>query len=475
MTRYVVGIDNGSQSSKVTIFDEHGRSCAEGRVPLPPNHMPRPGVVEYPGDVLWESIVEACRLALEDFPHDLRDIVGIGLCTIRFCRAVLREDGSLAQPIQSWMDERVGRPYEAETEDAAYVTTSSGYISHRMTGEFRDAAANYQGMWPIDTASWAWSAEEADYRRTGIPRDMLMEIVQPGEELGLLTAEAAAAMGLPEGTPVIATANDKAVEALGAGLQDPDALLVSLGTYITGMAVGRSEVGAPESFWTNFGSEPGTYLYESGGIRRGMWTVSWFRDLLGDGGAHEAERRAESVEEMLGREALDVPVGSDGLLTILDWLAPAEQPTRKGTFLGFDGRHGRGHMFRSILEGIAMTLKDNADAMAAELDTEFDHVVVTGGGAASDLLTQILADAFGLECVRLEGGSSAGRGAAICAAVGVGLAPSFRDAVGRFAVVSDHTEPNRENTEFYRSLGAIHRDVRDRTDPIYRRLSELVG
>ncbi|MBP2410244.1 FGGY-family carbohydrate kinase [Brachybacterium fresconis] len=475
MTRYVVGIDNGSQSSKVTIYDDHGRVCAVGRVPLPSNDSPRPGVVEYPDDVLWESIAEACRRALSDFSGDPRGIVGIGLCTIRFCRAILRSDGSLAQPVQSWMDERVGRPYRAEVPDAAYVTTSSGYITHRMTGNFTDTVANYQGVWPLDAAHWAWSSDEQDYRRTGMPRRMLFDLVMPGEQLGTLTPAAAGSTGLPAGVPVIATANDKAVEALGAGLQDPQSLLLSLGTYIAGMSVGDAGRTGATSFWTNFGAEPGKHLYESGGIRRGMWTVSWFRDLLGEGTVREAESRGESVEELLGREAHGVPAGSDGLLTVPDWLAPAEVPSRKGSILGFDGRQGRAHMFRSILEGIAMTMKERTDAMAAELGTTFEHLVVTGGGASSDLLTQILADVFDLECLRLEGGSSAGRGAAICAAVATGLVPTVSDGVERFAVVTDRTEPIPENTEIYRDLETVYRDVRAATDGIYRRTRETLG
>ncbi|WP_193105781.1 FGGY-family carbohydrate kinase [Brachybacterium sp. FME24] len=475
MTRYVIGIDNGSQSSKVTVYDEHGRTCAVGRVPLPANHTPRPGVVEYPDDVLWESISEACRLAMDDFDGDPRAIAGIGLCTIRFCRAVLRADGSLAQPVQSWMDERVGRPYRAESTDAAYVTTSSGYITHRLTGNFTDTVANYQGMWPIDAAAWSWSSDEQAYQRTGMARSMLFDLVMPGEVLGNLTAGAAAATGLPEGLPVVATANDKAVEALGAGLQDPRSLLLSLGTYIAGMSVGDAGRADSTSFWTNFGSEPGKHLYESGGIRRGMWTVSWFRDLLGEGTVREAEARGDTVEEMLGREALDVPAGSDGLLTVPDWLAPSEAPARRGSILGFDGRQGRAHMFRSILEGIALTMKERTDDMADELGTTFERVVVTGGGAASDLMTQILADVFDLECLRLDGGSSAGRGAAICAAVATGLVPSFQEGVARFAVVTDRTVPIPGNTATYQQLLAVYRDVRPVTDEIYRRTREAVG
>ncbi|HEX2705444.1 MAG TPA: ATP-binding cassette domain-containing protein, partial [Candidatus Lustribacter sp.] len=69
------------------------------------------------------------------------------------------------------------------------------------------------------------------YEATGMPRRLLLDLVSPGELLGEVTPEAAEATGIPAGLPVYATANDKAVEALGSGLRDEDVVLLSLGTY----------------------------------------------------------------------------------------------------------------------------------------------------------------------------------------------------------------------------------------------------
>ncbi|WP_159570959.1 FGGY-family carbohydrate kinase [Curtobacterium sp. 18060] len=475
MTRYLVGIDNGSQSSKVTVFDERGVVVAEGRVPLRPNHTPAPGVVEHPDDDLWDSVAAACRIAMAAFRGDPSEIVGVGLCTIRFCRAVLRADGSLAQPVMSWMDARVGQPFTAEHDDVAYVTTSSGYVGHRLTGAFRDTAANYQGMWPIDTDTWRWATDDAAYAATGMQRSQLLELVDPGEVLGTVTAAASKATGLPVGLPVVATANDKAVEALGCGLLDPTTLLVSLGTYIAGMSVGERNTAGGTDFWTNFGAEPGRYLYESGGIRRGMWTVSWFRDLLGPDYAAAAESAGERAEDRLNREAAAVAAGSDGLLTVLDWLAPADAAFRKGSILGFDGRQGRAHVYRSILEGIAMTMRDRSDAMAAELGTPYERVVVSGGGSSSDLMMRVMADVFQTPAIRIVGDSAAGRGAAICAAVATGVHPSFAAAAEAMVVERDRFAPDPSTATVYDALRAVHADVTAHTDELYRRTAAIVG
>ncbi|MFE2052763.1 FGGY-family carbohydrate kinase [Streptomyces sp. NPDC059459] len=473
--RYFIGIDNGSQSSKVTVFDAHGRAVSEGRAALRPYDTPRPGVVEHPDDDLWTSIGAASRAALAAFDGDPADVVGVGLCTIRFCRALLKADGTLAQPVMSWMDERVGLPHTDTDPAVARVTTSSGYIGHRMTGRFRDTAANYAGMWPLDPDTWQWTDDDARIAKLGMRREMLFDLVQPGDVLGEVTDAAARHTGIPAGVPVVATANDKAVEALGCGLRTPDTLLVSLGTYVAGMATGPRNVSGATDFWVNYASVPRSYLYESGGVRRGMWTVSWYRDLLGEEVTAEARRAGLSVEDHLNGEAAKVPPGADGLMTVLDWLAPGDAPFRKGTILGFDGRHGRFHIYRSILEALAMTIHDSTARMARELGTSYREVIVSGGGSRSDLMMQIHADVHGVPARRAEASSAAGLGAAICAAVGVGVYAGFEEAVTEMVRPGEVFLPDPRNTALYGRLEAVYRDVREHTDALYRRTHALFG
>ncbi|MFD7437983.1 FGGY-family carbohydrate kinase [Streptomyces sp. NPDC059861] len=475
MTRYFIGIDNGSQSSKVSVFDEHGHVVSEGRCALRPYDTPRPGVVEHPDDDLWTSIGTAARAAMAAFSGDPADIAGVGLCTIRFCRAVLKADGTLAQPVMSWMDARVSRPYERETPDAAYVTTSSGYITHRMTGRFRDTAANYAGMWPLDSDTFDWTADDAGIAGLGLDRSMLFTLVQPGDILGTVTAAAAAHTGIPAGLPVVATANDKAVEALGCGLRSTDTLLVSLGTYVAGMTVGSRSVKDGADFWTNYAATPHAYLYESNGVRRGMWTVSWYRDLLGEEAAGPAREAGISAEEYINRQAALVPPGSDGLITVLDWLAPTEAPFRKGSILGFDGRQGRFHIYRSILEALALTIGDTAGRMAAELGAEFEEVVVSGGGSASDVMMQIFADVFGVPARRCAVVGAAGLGAAITAAVATGTYPDFDTATDAMVRPGEVFTPASAPHALYAKLQKIHAEARRHTDGIYEKSYELFG
>lgn len=428
----------------MSVLDAAGRVLSSARVPLRPYHSPAPGRWEHPGDDLWDSVALATRRALDGFTGDVARIVGVGLCTIRFCRALLREDGGLAQPVMSWMDERVARPHE-QGDHVAWVTTSSGYLGHRLTGRQRDAAGNYQGMWPIDVARWAWSEDSEAYRACGMRREQLFELVEPGGVLGEVTPEASRLTGLPVGVPVVATSNDKAVEALGAGLRGDDRVLLSLGTYIAAMADDARLRPPAEGHWQNFGSVPGRYLSESDGIRRGMWTPSWFRRLVsGDG--------PEFSEAQLDAEAEGVELGSGGLVAVLDWLAPAERPNLRGALLGFDGTHTRAHIHRAIFEAIAFTMHANVARMEASRGVQARVLLATGGGSASRLAVRILADVFGLPVRRPENPDAAGVGAAICAAVATGVHAGWDQAQDAMVRLEPAVQPEPDAVARYRSL-----------------------
>lgn len=467
---YIVGVDCGTQSAKVVIFESNGHVVAEGNQTLRPMDRPQQGTVLHPEDDIWDAISTASNRAMSVFPGDRNEIVAVGICPIRCCKAFLRADGSLIEPVMSWMDDRAYLPYLPNDPALAYATTLSGYIAHRFTGRFKDTAANnIEGQWPIDTDTWNWSANATDHEKHGLRKDLLFELQMPGEVIGPITATAAAATGLPAGVPAVATANDKAVEMLGAGVVDDRTALISLGTYIAAMVHGTTNHRSPSSFWTNFAAIPHRYLYESSGIRRGMWTLTWFLDVLGPEMAERAASLGVSREEYLEREASEVAAGSDGLMTVLDWLASAEMPFRKGTMIGFDARHTRGHVYRSILEAIALTMKINVDALCAEHPTDLSQLLISGGGSKSPLFMQIFADVFGLQTTRSIGANGASLGAAMCAASAVGLYPDIEAAVAAMASPRQSFVPNPANTALYQRINTVYPTIRAATDLVLER------
>jgi len=474
--KYIIGIDGGSQSSKVVIFDLEGNIVCKGKQSLQPMSSPKPGIVEHPDDDLWDSIAVACKQAMERFPGNVEDIIGMGLCTIRFCRATLKEDGTLASPVMSWMDTRLSRPYEHVDPAVKYVTTTSGYISNRFTDEFNDTVADYQGMWPIDTDTWQWTEDPEVFKKFNLPREMLFNLQVPGTILGYVTEKAARVTSIPAGIPVVATANDKAVEALGSGLLGEKTVLISLGTYICSMVHGHENLKGTNNFWTNFASTPNNYLYESNGIRRGMWTVSWIINLLGDEITQKAEEFGISAEEYLNREAENVPAGSDGLMTVLDWLAPINNPYKKGLMIGFDNRHTRAHIFRSILEAIALTMKNYVDAMCDELNIELENIIISGGGSNSLLFMQIFADVFGIPASRNVVNDSASIGAAINVAVAEGVYDNYEMAIKKMVKAGDTFQPNKKNINLYKRMNKeVYKNITVYTDEILKKSHPIFG
>lgn len=371
----------------------------------------------------------------------------------------------------SWMDARTAVPYEHTNPEVAYVTSTTGYLSCRLTGEFKDCIGNAFGEWPVDMETWNWSEDEEVIRKYQIPREMLFEAVGPGEILGHVTKAASEKTGLPEGLPVVSVTNDKAVEGLGAGLVNDQTAVISLGTYITLMIQGKELPKDPKALWAIISSVPGKYLYESYGIRRGMWTVSWFRDLFGDGLMQEAAKQGLSPEELLNKKAEKVPAGSDGLMTVLDWLANPWEPYKKGIMIGFGAHMDEAYMYRSILEGIAYTMKNNCDAMCEELGKPLKEIVISGGGSNSDLFMQIFADIFNVPAKRNVVNESASLGAVINTAVALGEYESYEKAVEEMVEIKDVFMPIEKNAQLYQKLNQrAYKNMANYTDGVLKEI-----
>lgn len=469
MTPLVLAVDGGSQSTKVSVVGVDGTVHATGRAPLRPYELGPGGRAVHPDDDLWTSLGVAARQALVGV--DPREVVAVGLCGIRFCRALLDEDDRLAEPVWSWMDERVGRPHEIAPGTTG-LTSAGGYLAVRLTGVRRDSAASLQGPWPVDPTTRRWSSDPEAYRRSGMPREVLPELVDPGGLLGEVTPEAAARTGVPAGLPVYATGNDKAVEALGCGLVDPGTLLLSLGTYVAAMTVGP--VGEPpaatdDRCWANDHVVPGRHLLESRGVRRGMWTVSWVRDLVGSALPDRLDDAV--VLDWLEQGALGVPPGCGGLLALPDWLPPAQAPHRRGAFLGLDATHGPHHLYRAVVEGLVLRMRTHVDDLLDASGRPCDRVVVSGGGSRSALVSQVVADVLGVPVERAAVADAAGLGAAICAAVGHGLHADAATAVAAMTRRGTVVEPDTDRVAAYARLHRVSVEVTDLMDPVLRRLA----
>jgi sugar (pentulose or hexulose) kinase len=201
-----------------------------------------------------------------------------------------------------------------------------------------------------------------------------------------------------------------------------------------------------------------------------MSTVSWVREIMGRDADLKAQYLGLTTDNYLNRLAADLPPGSEGLLTVPEWLAPPSALYKRGIMLGFTGRHTPVHMYRSVMEAIAMTMGGHLRAMVSELGFDLQKVIVSGGGSNGDLFMSIIADVMGLPTVRTEINGAVGLGSAICAAVGAGFYKSFDQAMAAMVRTKDTFEPNEANHRFYQDLyDQVYSQITRSTDEILKK------
>ena len=179
-----IGVDNGTQSTKVSIINQRGEVLLSASEPLRPMVSRQPGWAEHPDDDLWDSTKAALQTLMASFTGDVSDIKGIGLCSVRCCRVFMNQDGPLSAPVMSWMDVRAYTPFE-DDPGIGYTGSTSGYLTFRLTGALKDTIANsYPSQFPVDMNTWAWTEDPDALSAFRIPRSKLLEMGLPGKILG---------------------------------------------------------------------------------------------------------------------------------------------------------------------------------------------------------------------------------------------------------------------------------------------------
>jgi sugar (pentulose or hexulose) kinase len=305
---------------------------------------------------------------------------------------------------------------------------------------------------------------------------MLPELVPAGARLGAVSAAAAHDTGIPEGLPVIAGAADKACEVIGAGCLTPDIACLSYGTAATINTTTPRYLEATPFIPPYQAAIPGHYNTEIQ-ITRGFWMVNWFKEQFGLHETLEACQREVTPESLFDELVDAVPPGALGLMLQPFWSPGIKVPgpEAKGAVIGFGEVHTRAHLYRAILEGLAYALREGKERIERRGGTRIARVRVSGGGSQSDAAMQITANVFNLPTERPHLFETSGLGAAIVAAVGLGLHPDFPTAVREMTRVGRVFEPEAQNVRvydqlyrkvycrMYRQLQPLYRDIRDIT------------
>jgi sugar (pentulose or hexulose) kinase len=354
----------------------------------------------------------------------------------------------------------------------------SGYLTYRLTGRFADSVGCQVGYIPFDFKRQRWVSRHGwQWRVATLAPDLLPDLVPPGGRLGQITAEAAQATGIPAGLPLIAAAADKACEVVGAGCLEPHIGCLSYGTTATINTTHRKYVEVIPLIPPYPAAVPGAYSLEIE-IYRGYWMVSWFKQEFGHPEQRLAAERGVEPETLFDDLVRRVPPGSMGL-TLQPYWSPGIRvpgPEAKGAIIGFGDVHTRAHLYRAILEGLAYALREGKERTEKRSGIPITELRVSGGGSQSDAAMQLTADVFGLPTARPHTYETSGLGAAIDAAVGLGLHPNFEAAVGAMTRIGDVFLPDREAHQVYdRLYQRVYLQMYPRLRPLYAAIRDITG
>lgn len=512
MPENLLAIDNGTQSVRALLFDPQGTLLAKERVPIEPYYSTAPGLAEQDPKVFWDAVCTACQRLFQRQGVNKSSIAAVALTTQRSTVLNVDKNGRPLRPAVIWLDQRraegmkpVGGIWGAAfkvagaSDTVAYLQAEaeanwislnqpevwknthkflflSGYLTYLLTGNFVDSIGCQVGYVPFDYKKQNW-AGKTDWKWQAIPMDkkLLPDLILQGQPLGRISATASAATGIPAGLPLIAAAADKACEVLGAGCLTPNIGCLSYGTTATINTTHAKYIEVIPLIPPYPSAEPHLYNFEIQ-IYRGYWMVSWFKQEFGLREEKLAAERGIEPELLFDDLLNSVPPGSQGLVLQPYWSPGLRHPgpEARGAIIGFGDVHTRAHIYRAMLEGLAYALREGAQRTEKRSGVKITELRVAGGGSQSNAAMQLTADVFGLPASRPHIYEASGLGAAIDAAVGVGLHPDFDTAIKAMTHTGDTFEPNFRTHEIYDQLYyQIYLKMYRHLQPFYKTIQKI--
>jgi xylulokinase len=493
----VIGLDSSTSATKAIAWTREGTSVAEGRSPIPLS-SPAPDWYEQNPDDWWKSACAALRDLLRRVSPGR--IAAIGISAQRETFVPLSANGSPVRPAIIWMDRRCGdevswlsaqvgreriheisgKPVDlapvayrmawmARHESEAYRRTAMftdvhGYLTWRLTGDFRTSWASADPLGLFDMRDRVWSREILEALQ--VQPGQLPLAMAPGSVLGSVNEQAAALTTVPVGTPVIAGGGDGQAAGLGVNALTPGRAYLNLGTaVVAGVHSTQYRIGQA---WRTMGSCSGDGYYFEASLRSGTFLIDWFlENCTGGTSRQEARKRLES-------EAAGLPVGSGGVLAVPYWgavMTPYWDPDARGCLVGLTGAHRAAHLYRALLEGIALEQALVTSMIELDAGIQVQEFVAIGGGAASDLWCQIFADACNKPLQRSGTVEASSLGAAMCAAAGAGWFDGVSAAAEAMcAGITRVAQPSANRVPRYAELLGIYREIYPQLRQTYRKL-----
>ncbi len=480
---YLLGYDLGSSSVKAALV-RASDGATVGLAHYPDAEMailaPQPDWAEQHPAVWWEAVGQVTQRLLVATGIAPEQILGIGVGYQMHGLVMLNAQGEVLRPAIIWCDSRavatgdqafadLGADYCLEhlLQSPGNFTASKlrwvrqnepaifekihqfllpgDYIAYRMTGEICTTVTGLsEGIcWDFKTNCPA--QQLLDYY--GIPATMLPNVVPVFGQQGKLTTEAATYLGLAAGIPISYRAGDQPNNALSLNVLQPGDVAATGGTSGVVYAVTDQPQPDPEMRVNSFAHVNYTPERPLTGvllcINGAGSQYRWLRQMLGDLTYPQMEQVAATV-----------PIGADGICMLpfgngAERMLGNQSPGAK--ILGLDfNRHGREHLCRAALEGIAFAFVYGMEAMR-ELGIPLRVVRVGNDNLfQSAIFSTTIATLMNVEIEMLD--TTGAAGAAKGAGVGVGVFGSVEEAMGKVEVVGKY-RPWTEKEEYISAYG----------------------
>ncbi len=482
----VIGIDCSTTAAKAVVWDKAGRAVAVGRRGYGLSHV-RSGWVEQHAPDWWTATSEALAEAVAKVGAER--IAGVAITHQRETFVCLDSAGEPIRPAITWMDVRAtaevdafgtaevhritGKPpnptpawykllwlrkHEPETiARTAHVVDVAGYLIQKLTGEWATSWSCADPLGLVDLQRFDY--DDGLLAMAGLTRDKVSRLLPPGAVAGGLRPDVAAQLGLPAGLPVVVGAGDGQSAGLGCNVTRPGRAYLNLGTG-TVSGVHADRYSHETAYRTMGGPVPGSYILETF-IGGGTQNVVWFVEQMGLP-AELADAKGKPAEQLLEEVAAAVPQGAGGLLCLPYWtgaMTPYWDGHARGAFVGLSGLHGKAHMYRAVLEGIALEQRLLVTGVETATGQSIEEILMLGGGSRSPLWCQIIADVLGRSVKLVREQESTALGAGIHAAAALGIHPDLRAAADAMTGIEKAYEPDMHAHARYSGIFEAYRSI----------------
>ena len=472
----VIGIDVGTSSVKTLVMDASGAIVASASASYP-LLTPAPGWVEQHPEDWWTAVCTTTRSVIHQLEQrtpkrTAGEIAGVALSGQMNGVVFIDAQGVPLRDAMLWLDGRSQKECDAANEKAGDILRSRAFhvlnpintlakmlwvrsherdvyrqshkalipkdwVNYRLTGVIAAEVADDSVTGALDLYTRQWSGEILD--RLDVRTDLFPPVYESTDVVGALTRAAAEATGLATGTPVCGGGGDMACMAVGSGAIRPGVVGVGIGT--AGHAITYADTISDAAFnqlWPMCHGVPGAYFW-LGCSYTGGASLTWMSEQFG-----------ESFDR-LTEQAKTAPAGCEDLF-FLPWLAGTATPhpdaLARGGWIGLTLRHTKGHLIRSLMEGVAFDLRQSFECFK-QLNLPMEDLRLGEGGVKSSLWRQILVDVFGQDGRLMELGEASAIGATLIAGVGVGLFDTFEVACDRSIKLGSAVQHDDAQTDLY--------------------------